>query len=184
MHLLVACSLNSLRRLMEAPMNRTARLVGTLVLGSFVGTVGIAAFAQTATNNSGVSSNFGATRGFSSYTFRNPQSFNNPTYPNPGSPLLYPTVRGGTGAFANQINNTPNTNIQSYSGTNGLNAQGKSISSINLTGLSNTSLNLTPLSASTPNTSTNPASNNPGFNNQGTASNNTTGIINQGSGLR
>ena len=162
-------------------MNRNnARLLGVVMLGSF----GTAAIAQTASNNFGSSSNFGATRGFSSYTFRNPQTFNTPTFPNPASPLAYPTVRGGTGAFANQINNTPNTNIQSYSGTNGLNSQGKSISTINLTGLSNTSLNLTPLSASTPNTSTNPASNNPGFNNQGTATNNTTGIINQGSGLR
>ena len=162
-------------------MNRiNAGLIGALLLGS----VGTVCLAQTASNNFGSTSNFGATRGFSSYTFRNPQTFNTPTYPNPASPLAYPTVRGGIGAFANQINNTPNTNIQSYSGTNGLNAQGKSLSSINLTGLSNTSLNLTPLSASTPNTSTNPASNNPGFNNQGTATNNTTGIINQGSGLR
>jgi len=162
-------------------MNSTyVRLFGALLIA----TCGSAALAQTASNNFGSSSNFGATRGFSSYTFRNPQTFNTPTYPNPASPLAYPTVRGGTGAFANQINNTPNTNIQSYSGTNGLNSQGKSLSSINLTGLSNTSLNLTPLSASTPNTSTNPASNNPGFNNQGTATSNTTGIINQGSGLR
>lgn len=173
-------------------MNRNARLLGLIALGSLIGSlgnigigsIGNAAFAQTASNNFGSSSNFGATRGFSSYTFRNPQGFNTPTFPNPASPLAYPTVRGGVGAFANQINNTPNTNVQSYSGTNGLNAQGKSISTINLTGLSNTSLQLTPLSSSTPNTSTNPASNNPGFNNQGTATNNTTGIINQGSGLR
>ncbi|HEY9730713.1 MAG TPA: hypothetical protein V6C89_02290 [Drouetiella sp.] len=169
-------------------MNRTARMLGALALASIVGNsagcLTEAAFAQTASNNSGTSSSFGANRGFSSYTFRNPQSFNTPTFPNPASPLLYPTVRGGTGAFANQINNTPNTNIQSYSGTNGLNAQGKSISTINLQGLSNNSLNLTPLSQSTSNVTTNPASNNPGFNNQGTATNNTTGIINQGSGLR
>lgn len=156
------------------------RLFCTLVMASMASAVQ----AQTASNNFGSSSNFGATRGFSSYTFRNPQGFNTPTFPNPASPLVYPTVRGGTSVFANQINNTPNTNIQSYSGTNGLNSAGKSISTINLTGLSNSSLNLTPLSASTPNTSTNPASNNPGFNNQGTATNNTTGIINQGSGLR
>lgn len=169
-------------------MNRTTRSLGAFALativGSISGTLTGAAFAQTASNNSGTSSNFGGTRGFSSYTFRNPQSFNTPTYPNPASPLVYPTVRGGSAAFANQINNTPNTNIQSYSGTNGLNAQGKSISTINLQGLSNSSLNLTPLSQSTSNVSTNPASNNPGFNNQGTATNNTTGIINQGSGLR
>jgi hypothetical protein len=162
---------------------RTSFAATLVAAGFFAITSGGSAIAQSASNNFGSSSSFGATRGFSSYTFRNPQTFNTPTFPNPASPLVYPTTRG-VAVFANQINNTPNTNIQSYSGTNGVNAQGKSISTINLSGLSNTSLNLTPLSAATPNTSTNPASNNPGFNDQGTTTNNSTGIINQGSGLR
>lgn len=158
--------------------------INAVLMAAMFSIVAIPAFAQSATNSFGSSSSFGNNRGFSSYTFRNPQTFNNPTFPNPASPTVYPTVRGGASAFANQINNTPNTNIRSYSGTNGVDAQGRSLSNINLQGLSNTGLNLTPLSTSTTNNSTNPASNSPGFNNQGTLTGNSTGIINQGSGLR
>jgi hypothetical protein len=152
----------------------------------------VPAFAQTASNNFGASANFGGTRGFTSYTFRNPQGSNNPTFPNPASPLPYNTNRGGVSAFANQINNTPNTSIPSYSGTSGqpttasnsTSAGYSGVGSASASGLSNTTLNLTPSSGANSILNTNPSSNNAGFNNAGTQTTNTTGIINGGSGLR
>jgi len=178
---------------MTSKMNVRALFSGSFPVAALMCLMtAIPANAQTASNTFGSTANFGAAKGFSSYTFRNPQASNNPTFPNPASPLVYPTVRGGFSAFANQINNTPNTSIPSYSGTSGVpttaststSAGYSGLGSSSSGGLSATTLNLTPSSSANSILNTNPSSNNAGFNNAGTETTNSTGIINASSGLR
>lgn len=161
-------------------------LLATTVFGTFALDK---VMAQSNVNSFGSTSSYGASRGFTSYTFRNPTAGNSPTFPNPSSPLVYTTVRGGVGAFANQINNTPNTSIPSYAGLNGVTGNPTSLNSVSTlnnptgassttgTSLPNATLNLTPTSTQTLPTLTTTSITNPTVNNVGAATNSTAGLI-------